>query len=75
MINWYKSLAYNRDVYQLQVGKMWSLNCVQLMGTFWCKYPPLDTVWCDTDMISAEFVYQTDPAFITFMGPKSPIFL
>ena len=39
--------------------------------TFWCKYPSLDTVWCNTDMISAEFVYQANPAFFVFMRPKS----
>ena len=27
-----------------------------------------DTVWCNTDMINAEFVYQTNPAFFAFMG-------
>ena len=26
------------------------------------------TVWCDTDMRNAEFVYQANPAFIMFMG-------
>ena len=39
--------------------------------TFWCKYPSLDTVWCNTDMINAEFVYHTDSAFIMFMGLKT----
>ena len=43
--------------------------------TIWCKYSSLDTVWYNTDMISAEFVYQTDPAFITFIGQKSPVSL
>ena len=38
--------------------------------TVWCKYPSLDTVWCSTDMINAEFVYQTDPAFFMFMEAK-----
>ena len=46
-----------------------------LPDTVWCKYPSLDTVWYNTDMISAEFVYQTDPAFFMFMGRKSLIFL
>ena len=31
---------------------------------------PTDTVWCSTDMISAEFVYYTNPAFIIFLGEK-----
>ena len=39
--------------------------------TVWCKYPCLDTVWCNTDMINAEFVFQTDPAFIAFIVLKS----
>ena len=38
--------------------------------TVWCKYPCLDTVWCNTDMISAEFVCYTNPAFIIFPGEK-----
>ena len=38
--------------------------------TVWCKYPCLDTVWCNTDMINAEFVYYTNPAFIIFPGEK-----
>ena len=46
-----------------------------LPDTFWFKYPSLDTVWYNTDMIIAEFVYQTDPAFFMFMGLKTPIFL
>jgi len=46
-----------------------------LPDTFWCKYPSLDTVWCNTDMINAEFVYQTDPAFFMFMRRISPFFL
>ena len=43
-----------------------------LPDTFWCKYPSLDTVWCNTDMMNAEFVYHTDPAFIAFMGDIIP---
>ena len=43
--------------------------------TVWCKYPSLDTVWCNTDMINAEFVYQTDPAFFMSIGPKPLFFL
>ena len=31
---------------------------------------PADTVWCNTDMINAEFVYYTNPAFIIFPGEK-----
>ena len=50
-------------------------NSSRILGTFWCRYPSLDTVWCNTDMINAEFVYQTNPAFITFMRPKSLFFL
>ena len=38
--------------------------------TVWCKYPCLDTVWYNTDMINAEFVYQTDPAFFMFVEAK-----
>ena len=41
--------------------------------TVWCKYPSLDTVWCNTDMINAEFVYQTNPAFFMLIG-KNPCF-
>ena len=46
-----------------------------LLDTVWCKYPFPDTVWCNTDMINAEFVYQANPAFIMFMGQKSLFFL
>ena len=46
-----------------------------LPDTFWRKYPSLDTVWRNTDMINAEFVYHTDSAFFMFMWLKSYISL
>ena len=46
-----------------------------LPDTVWCKYPSLDTVWYNTDMIIAEFVYQANPAIIAFMRQNSLFFL
>ena len=58
IINYHGGLAVSRKRYTKRQ------DIFVLPDTVWCKYPSLDTFWCNTDMNNTEFVYQTNSVFV-----------